>query len=230
MAQAHTIREEEYTFHEYPATPAETIRTTLLNRVVWGAVFAGVAMMFVVQLVLNLIGVGVGLTTLEAVTGASAYQFTWGAAIWLVVTGIISAFIGGFTAGRLAGEPKVSTSGWHGLIAWATAVLAVVLLMTSAAGAMLSMGGAFQTVMDAQAGGGLMGGAAEGGAGAAAQQGQGGPGGAQGALSAAMEPGSLAAAALSTAAALIFGALAAWFGGCAGTVPLVSRDEKIREE
>jgi hypothetical protein len=48
-----------------PVTPAEDARTILLNRIAWGAVAAGVVMSLVAQLILNMIGVGVGLNALE---------------------------------------------------------------------------------------------------------------------------------------------------------------------
>lgn len=94
----------------------------LLNRVSWSAVLAGVVVALVAQLILNMIGVGVGAATLDPGAGAdqnpSARGFSLGAAIWWMVSGIVAALIGGFTAGRLSGEPKESTAAWHGLTSW----------------------------------------------------------------------------------------------------------------
>ena len=47
-------------------TPAEDIRTVAVNQVSWGAVFAGAAIALVMQLILNMIGLGVGLSTMDS--------------------------------------------------------------------------------------------------------------------------------------------------------------------
>jgi len=41
--------------HSTPVTPEEDVHTIMINRVSWGAVFAGAAMALVVQLILNLL-------------------------------------------------------------------------------------------------------------------------------------------------------------------------------
>jgi hypothetical protein len=78
--------------HMSPATPAEDARTLMLNRISWGAVFAGV----VIALVTQLIGLGVGVATLDPAAGAgdnpSATSLSLGAGIWFVVAGVIAAF------------------------------------------------------------------------------------------------------------------------------------------
>ncbi|HZA94299.1 MAG TPA: hypothetical protein VE420_16870 [Gemmatimonadales bacterium] len=137
--------------HVSPVTPAEDARTILLNRVSWGAVLAGVVVALVTQLVLNLLGIGVGAATLDPGAGAdenpSASSFSIGAGIWFAVSGILAAGAGGYTAGRLAGRPKESTAGWHGLTAWALTTLVIFYLLTSTIGGIL--GGAYRTLTSA---------------------------------------------------------------------------------
>ena len=132
--------------HVTPVTPAEDARTILINRVAWGAVFAGVAVSLVTQLLLNMLGIGVGASTLDPGSGDNpeASTFSIAAGIWWTVSGVIAAFIGGHVAGRLSGQPKGSTSAWHGLISWAVATLVVFYLLTSAVGGIV--GGAFNQV------------------------------------------------------------------------------------
>jgi hypothetical protein len=132
--------------HSTPVTPEEDMRTVLINRVSWGAVFAGAAIALVVQLILNLFGLGVGASTLSPATGdnPSATTFSVGAGIWWALSGIIAALAGGYAAGRLAGQPKESSGAWHGLTAWALSTLVVFYLLTTAIGGLI--GGAFQTV------------------------------------------------------------------------------------
>ena len=67
--------------HMSPVTPAEDARTILINKVSWGAVLAGVVVALVTQLVLNLLGIGIGAATLDPGTGdnPSAASFSIGA-------------------------------------------------------------------------------------------------------------------------------------------------------
>jgi hypothetical protein len=135
--------------HMSAVTPAEDVRTILLNKVSWGAVFVGVVVALVVQLILNLLGVGIGAATLDPGTGdnPSATSFSIGAGLWWTLSGIIAAFAGGYAAGRLSGQPKESTAAWHGLTAWALTTLVVFYLLTSAIGSII--GGAYSTLTSA---------------------------------------------------------------------------------
>jgi hypothetical protein len=124
----------------------------MLNRISWGAVLAGVVVALVTQLILNMIGVGIGAATLHPVTGDNpeASTFSIGAAIWWTVSGILAAVAGGYAAGRLAGKPKESTAGWHGLTAWALTTLVVFYLLTTTVGSLI--GGVFSTISSAAGG------------------------------------------------------------------------------
>jgi hypothetical protein len=137
--------------HMSPVTPAEDARTIMLNRVSWGAVLAGVVVALVTQLILNLLGIGIGAATLDPGAGAaenpSATSFSIGAGLWFALSGIIAALAGGYTAGRLAGRPQESTAGWHGLTTWALTTLVVFYLLTSTVGGIL--GGAYRTISSA---------------------------------------------------------------------------------
>lgn len=138
--------------HYSPTLPSEDARTVLINQVSWGAVFAGVVVSLAVQLILNLLGVGVGASTIDPLMGdnPSAKTFSIGAGLWWTVSGVIAAFAGGHVAGRLAGKPRESTTSWHGLVAWAMATLVVFYLITTAVGGLI--GGAYRTVADAMGG------------------------------------------------------------------------------
>jgi hypothetical protein len=139
--------------HFSPVTPAEDVRTVLINRISWGAVLAGVVVALVAQLLLNMLGIGVGAATLDPKTGdgPGVGTFSLMAAIWWAVAGIIAAFLGGLAAGRLSGRPKESTAGWHGLIAWALTTIVVFSVLTASIGSII--GGTLNTL------GGLVGGA-----------------------------------------------------------------------
>jgi hypothetical protein len=135
--------------HMSPVTPAEDARTIMINKVSWGAVLAGVVVALVTQLVLNMLGIGIGAATLDPGTGdnPTASSFSIGAGLWFALAGILAALAGGYVAGRLAGKPKESTAGWHGLTTWALTTLVIFYLLTSTLGGIL--GGAYRTTTSA---------------------------------------------------------------------------------
>jgi hypothetical protein len=134
--------------------PADEVRTIMLNQVAWGAVFAGAAIALVMQIILNMIGLGVGLSTLDIAQGdtPSAGSLSLGAGIWFVLSGILAAGLGGYIAGRLSGKASDSTTAYHGLISWAVSTLAVVYLLSSAASGVA--GGTLSTASSALGGAG----------------------------------------------------------------------------
>ncbi len=138
--------------HLSPLTPAEDARTIAINQIAWGAVLAGIVVALTAQLLLNLLGVGIGLATVDpsAASNPDPKTFSIGAGVWWAVSGIIAALIGGYAAGRLSGRPKESTTGWHGVIAWAGTTLVVFYLLSTAIGAVV--GGAFNAVSSAMGG------------------------------------------------------------------------------
>lgn len=104
-------------------TSVETSRSVdrPFARVSWGAIFAGAIIALATQVVLTLIGTAVGLATLNPATGENPTGTTLGvgAAVWLVISSLVSLFLGGYVAGRL-GE---TFNGWlHGLATWPTLV------------------------------------------------------------------------------------------------------------
>jgi hypothetical protein len=115
----------------------------LLNQISWGAVFAGVAVTLSVQVLLNLLGVGIGASVIDPSTAdnPSAGAFSTAGVIWFVVAGVVASFIGAYVSSRLSGRPVKSTGGYHGLTSWAVTTLLVLYLLTTSVGAVV--GGAF---------------------------------------------------------------------------------------
>lgn len=106
------------------------------GRISWGAVIAGAVIALATQIVLTLIGISIGLATLNPATGdnPTGTALGVGAGIWLVVSSLISLFLGGFIAARLAGK----LNGWvHGLTTWGTLTLLTLMLLTTAAGGLI---------------------------------------------------------------------------------------------
>lgn len=133
-------------------TVTDDAHTILLNKVSWGAIFAGVVVALVTQVLLSMLGVGVGIATLDPATGdnPAASTFSIGAGIWYVLTGIIAAYVGGYIAARMSGKTVATTGALHGLTTWAFTTLLVLYLLTSAVGSLV--GGAFSGVVSAVGG------------------------------------------------------------------------------
>jgi hypothetical protein len=149
-----------------PATEiiSDEWHTYLFNRASWGAIVAGVVAALVIQLLLNLLGIGVGAASLSVanpVDNPDASTFSIGAGIWWTLSGIIASFCGGVVAGRLCGAAKVNTARWHGFVAWCVTTLVIFYLLTSALGGIVggslsalgnTLGGAARTATSAVSG------------------------------------------------------------------------------
>ena len=112
----------------------------VLKRISWGAVIAGVVLALVVQLLLGMLGMGIGMSTIQPASGdmPSAQALGIGAAMWWVVTSLVALFIGGWVAGHLAGVPQRLDGTLHGLLTWAVTTLLTVYLLSTAVGNLLS--------------------------------------------------------------------------------------------
>jgi hypothetical protein len=103
----------------------QTTRTTAVEaspgferpfaRISWGAILAGAIIGLATQLILTLIGAAVGLATLSPATdtGPSGTTLGIGAAVWLLISSVVSLFLGGYIAGRLAGRSTGCCTGWR---------------------------------------------------------------------------------------------------------------------
>ncbi len=110
-----------------------------IRRISWGAIFAGVIIAMVVQVLLGLLGFGIGIASVDPATATAetGQGFAIGMAIWWVVSSLIALFLGGWVAGRLAGFPKASDGGLHGLVAWAAMTVFSLYLVTTAVGSLV---------------------------------------------------------------------------------------------
>lgn len=113
------------------------------NRVSLGAIFAGVPVALVVQLLLNLLGAGVGAAVIDPASNDSPWATALSAdtALWFVVSGLISSFVGGYVASRLSGRQVCSTGALQGGASWAATTLVIIYLITTSVAALI--GGLF---------------------------------------------------------------------------------------
>jgi hypothetical protein len=117
---------------------AVAVPSTLVRGVSWSSIFAGVTAAIAIQLLLNLLGIGVGAGTINPQQGQQPGQgLAVGAAIWFVLSSIISLFVGGWIAGRLAGTPNKKDAALHGFVTWALASLVLFYLLSTAVGGLV---------------------------------------------------------------------------------------------
>jgi hypothetical protein len=120
-------------------------RAATINRISWGAVFAGTIVALVAQLLFTMLGLAIGLTFIEPLTGQTPWQgISIGAGIWWVVSALISLFLGGWAAGRLAGMPLRQDAILHGILAWGLVTFISFYLVITGVGAVI--GGSLNVV------------------------------------------------------------------------------------
>lgn len=119
------------------------------NAVSWAAILAGATAAAALSLILLLLGAGLGLSSISpwAHKGVSASTFGISTIVWLTVTQILAAGMGGYLAGRLrikwAGvhvDEVYFRDTAHGFLAWAVASLATAALLTSVIGSIVNGG------------------------------------------------------------------------------------------
>src|SRR5215467_8333377 len=117
---------------------ALTVSSTPVRGVSWSSILAGVTTAIAVQLLLNLFGIGVGAATINPHQGQQPGQgLAVGAVIWFVFSSVISLFVGGWIAGRLAGTPNKKDGALHGFVTWGLASLVLFYLLSTAVGGLV---------------------------------------------------------------------------------------------
>lgn len=135
--------------------PVATTKTAAglaaFKRISWGAVFAGVVIALTVQLCLSLLGLGIGMGTINPTEESNPFSgLGTGSLIWWVVSMLIALFAGGWVAGRLAGIPRTFDSVLHGVLTWSVFTLLSFYLLTTTIGRIVSgVGGVVGSTLSA---------------------------------------------------------------------------------
>ena len=95
--------ERSYSSAPLAVEAAAAVTAAPLSAVSWGAVLAGAAGAASLSLVLAFLGVGLGMSSISpwAGSGASAEALGVGSILWITLTQIAAAAVGGYLAGRL---------------------------------------------------------------------------------------------------------------------------------
>lgn len=106
-----------------------------ISRISWGAIFAGTLTAIVVAFLLNVLGLGIGLTTIDPMTEANPlHGLGTGTIVWWGISNLAALFMGGMVAGRMSGLPSNSDGGLHGFLAWGLYLILSLYLVTSTVG------------------------------------------------------------------------------------------------
>ena len=126
----------------------------------WPAVFAGAFAAAALWLILLALGTGIGLSSVSPWSnmGASASAIGIGAIVWLIVTQIIAAAIGGYLAGRLRTKwVNIHTDEVyfrdtaHGFLVWAVGLVITAAFLASAATSMVGGGAPLGSITSGKA-------------------------------------------------------------------------------
>ena len=140
-------------FVEPPLRGSGVMETTLVGggahthrRISWAAIFGGVILVVTVQLLLSMLGAGIGLSTINVNAGSTpdAGSLGIGAGLWWVISSVVALGFGGYVAAWLAGVELRWDGLLHGLVTWGIATLLTIYLLTSAVGSII--GGGFSAL------------------------------------------------------------------------------------
>ncbi len=116
-----------------PAVPAA------VRRISWGAIFAGAVIILTTLVVLNLLGISIGFSSIDPIVEVNPLDgLAIGTGIWLLVATVIAYFLGGCVASRLAGIPRRTDGILHGILAWGLVSLVTLYFMTTAVGSVFN--------------------------------------------------------------------------------------------
>ena len=109
-----------------------------ISRISWGAVIAGTLTTLAILILLSLLGIGIGLTTIDPLTEQDPFSgLSTGTIIWWVISNLVAIFIGGMVAARASGLPSNTDGAMHGFLSWGLSLLISFLLVTSTIGSII---------------------------------------------------------------------------------------------
>lgn len=123
------------------ATPAVASATvvTPTDRVRWGPIFAGLFAAMSALVVLSLLGLAIGLSSVDA--GDRPANFGIGAGVWGAVSALAAFFFGGWMAARTAARDREQNGLLQGAMVWMVAVPLMIYLLAGGIGSLFRTAG-----------------------------------------------------------------------------------------
>jgi hypothetical protein len=101
-------------------------RETIIDRrqphMQWSAIFGGAALAVGLWIMLQVLGLGLGMTAVDAENAGSLRGAGIGAGIWSLIAPLIAMFVGAMLTGRLSGTRDRGVAAMHGSVVWALAL------------------------------------------------------------------------------------------------------------
>jgi hypothetical protein len=121
--------------HSSTAQTADTFNLPVGHRISWGAIFAGVSLLFALSWLLLVLGTAIGVGIADATDlGAIGDGLGIGAIIWILLSTILATFAGGLLAAKLAGTVDDRIGALHGLTVWSVGMLLIIVMAASGIG------------------------------------------------------------------------------------------------
>lgn len=119
-------------------TPAATATLARPHAISWGAIILGLVVTVAIQILLGLLGLGLGFAIVDP-SDPMLGLGSWGVAtaIYVIITQLIALFVGGYVAARLNPSITSMTAMTHGLAIWSLATISMVFFGLTSAGATL---------------------------------------------------------------------------------------------
>jgi hypothetical protein len=119
-------------------TPTPIAPPSALRRISWGAIIGGTVAAISILLLLNLLGIVIGASTIDPMEGDQPGKgMAIGAGIWFIVSFLIALAVGGWASGRLVGVPNKKDGMLHGFLTWGLTSMVLLWALTSAIGGLI---------------------------------------------------------------------------------------------
>jgi hypothetical protein len=121
-----------------PIFEMTTAPPSALRRVSWGAIIGGTVAAISILLLLNLLGIGIGASTIDPMQGDQPGKgMAIGAGIWFVLSFLIALAVGGWASGRFVGVPNKKDGMLHGFLTWGLTTMVLLWALTTAIGGLI---------------------------------------------------------------------------------------------
>jgi hypothetical protein len=111
---------------------AWSLKDPIVNRVSWGALFAGFFFGFGLWLLMLALGAGIGFASFDPKDISNWQGLGIGFGIWGVISGIVAMFFAGWLSGRLSAADEKPAGVMHGMAVWGLMIVAGLWIATMA--------------------------------------------------------------------------------------------------
>lgn len=132
---------DSHDYSNFTIYDGPTARTTW-----WGSILAGAVVAMALMAVFAILGTAIGLTVLSTTNDTPGEGLGFGAALYWLITGLISLFVGGWTASHLRRTSDSGAGAMDGFLVWCTVTVLSGVLLTLGGGAVI--GGSLAAVGD----------------------------------------------------------------------------------